>query len=134
MLFQHYTTDDLLRHQDLLNSPLTIDNMRDVLAILNPNFYLHTEVLESGGNWLSVRIDQTNKIVIHGCTFSDVLLGDDGKRHPEFGSIRAWIYNECIPTVVDVNILKEDFPELVAKYEKLTQAAREAWQQTYNKQ
>lgn len=130
MLFQHYTTDDLVKHQDLLSSPLTIDNMKAALAILNPNFYVHSEVI-NGDTWYSVRIYQTNKLVIHGCTFRDVML-DSGNRHPEFSSIRSWVYNNGIPYVVDIPLLKEDFPELVESHEKLTQAARAAWQLTYN--
>ena len=61
------------------------------------------------------------------------MLEDGGKRHPEFSTMRSWIYNESVPTVVDIPLLKEDFPELVERYEKLTQAARHAWQIIYNK-
>lgn len=132
MLFQHYTTDDLILYQDLLNSPVTIDNIKHAISILNPNFYVHAEVIEDS-TWYSVRIDQSNKLTIHGLTFRDVLLEDGGKRHPEFSTISSWIYNESVPTVVDIPLLKEDFPELVDRYEKLTQAARHAWQITYNK-
>lgn len=129
MLFQNYTVDDFWNQPDLLNAPLTLENIAKLIGSINPNLYIKHH---SHGDltYYGVSTYARDKVAIYGTTFSERLLAGGGVTHPEFVSINAFVYNEGLPIIVDLNILRDDFPQLSHLTD--VEAAREAWQLTHN--
>jgi hypothetical protein len=129
VLFQNYTVDDFWKQPDLLNAPLTLENIGTLIKSINPNLYITHQM---GGDliYYGIGTHERNKLAIYGTTFSERLLEGGGVDHPEFVSINAFVYNEGLPTIVDLNILRDDFPQLAHLTD--LEAAREAWRLTYN--
>ena len=111
MIFQHYTTDDFIGHEHLLNKPFTLENIRTLIAHLNPALYLRRQIHDNV-KWWDVSINEFGKHVISNCTFSEVLFEGNGVYRSEFVDMNAWVYHEGLPIVADARILREDHPEL----------------------
>ena len=111
MVFQHYTTDDFVGHEGLLNKPFTRDNIRAVIEHLDPNLCLRKQTVNDV-TWWDITIDKFGKEVVFNCTFSEILFHENGFHHPEFVDMNTWIYHEGLPIIADTYILREDHPEL----------------------
>lgn len=131
MVFQHYTTDDFIGYEYLLNRPFTLENVRALITHLNPALYVRRQIHDNI-KWWDVSTNEFGKHVIFNCTFSEVLFEGNGVYHPEFVDMNAWVYHGGLPIIADARILREDHPELDHIVGDIN-AAQYLYQLTYGK-
>lgn len=109
MIFQHYTTDDLMCYQNLLNARLDAASITQALSHLDNELCLTSYETVNGVSIVVIRSTNDNKLI----------LPINSLVATHYKTVRDWMSSDCMPIICNVQLLREDYPQLHMMSDKL---------------
>lgn len=113
MFFQHYITDDFIRHQSLLSKKISVESMNELLAATGEPFYIFEMPDEDNNPIYAIDIAKPNHLLILGKSFNK------SDRIKKYNSIKTWLSEDGFPVVCNVKALREEYTNLSMMNDRL---------------